>query len=160
MIAYDPLISVLSHMAPSSTLASHEHRAVTPYILTPSTPPSLCPFPLFLAIYPSLSLSLSFVYLLMCEIILGWRDGFLPEGLSGGVSLLFNNRLGVYVYLSMVIDYRLVLDNKPHSGGQTDSGVKRLSNFFKSRQWQTFECGLGTPSYENISLPLWGILTS
>ena len=79
-----------------------------------SSPPSLL---------SSLSLSLSFVYLLMCEIILGWRDGFLPEGLSGGVSLLFNNRLGVYVYLSMVIDYRLVLDNKPHSGGQTDGGV-------------------------------------
>lgn len=74
---------------------------------------------------PSLSssLSLSFVYLLMCEIILGWRDGFLPEGLSRGVSLLFNNRLGVYVYLSMVIDYRLVLDNKPLSGGQTDGRV-------------------------------------
>lgn len=59
----------------------------------------------------------------MCEIILGWRDGFLPDGLSGGVSLLFNNRLGVYVYLSIVIDYRLVLDNKPHSGGQTDGGA-------------------------------------
>lgn len=57
----------------------------------------------------------------MCEIILGWRDGFLPEGLSRGVSLLFNNRLGVYVYLFMVIDYRLVLDNKPHSGGHTDA---------------------------------------
>ncbi len=80
-------------------------------------------FPLLLSsLPPSLSffLSLSFVYLLMCEIILGWRDGFLPEGLSGGVSLLFNNRLGVYVYLSVVIDYRLVLDNKLHSGGQTD----------------------------------------
>lgn len=59
----------------------------------------------------------------MCEIILGWRDGFLPEGLSGGVSLLFNNRLGVYVYLSMVIDIGQVLDNKPHSGGYTDDGA-------------------------------------
>ena len=77
-----------------------------PYISTQCTPPSpLCPF---LSSFPSLSSSLSFVYLLMCEIILGWRDGFLPEGLSRGVSLLFNNRLGVYVYLSMVIDYRLV----------------------------------------------------
>lgn len=27
------------------------------------------------------------------------------------------------VYLSIVIDYRLVLDNKPHSDGQTDSGA-------------------------------------
>lgn len=52
--------------------------------------------PLGLPFSHSLSLSLypSFVYLLMCEIILGWRDGFLPDGLSGGVSLLFNNRLG------------------------------------------------------------------
>lgn len=65
----------------------------------------------------SFSLPLSFVYLLKCEIILGWRDGFLPEGLSGGVSLLFNNRLGVYVYLSTVIDIGQVLDNKPNSGG-------------------------------------------
>lgn len=56
----------------------------------------------------------------MCEIILGWRDGFLPDGLSEGVSLLFNNRLGVYVYLSIEIDYRPVWDNKPHSGRQTD----------------------------------------
>lgn len=71
----------------------------------------------------------------MCEIILGWRDGFLPDGLSGGVSLLFNNRFGrglevggvARVYLSIVIDYRLVLDNKPHSDGQTDSGG-RLSD--------------------------------
>lgn len=69
---------------------------------------------------PPVSPSLSLVCLLMCEIILGWRDGFLPEGLSGGVSLLFNNRLGMYVYLSILIDYRLVLDNKLHSSGQID----------------------------------------
>lgn len=105
--------------------------------------------------FPSLSssLSLSFVYLVMCEIILGWRDEFLPEGLSRGVSLLFNNRLGVYVYLFMVIDYRLVLDNKPHSGGQTDDRVRRLSNIFKSRQ--TLGSGLGTPAHEKISLLLY-----
>lgn len=110
---------------------------------------------LFPSSFPSLSSSpsLSFVYLVMCEIILGWRDEFLPEGLSRGVSLLFNNRLGMYVYLSMVIDYRLVLDNKPPSGGQTDDRVRRLSNIFKSRQ--TLGSGLGTPGHEKISLLLY-----
>lgn len=71
-------------------------------------------YPAHSSVLPSVLLSLpppvflSFVYLLMCEIILGWRDGFLPDGLSGGVSLLFNNRLGVYVYLSIEIDDRPV----------------------------------------------------
>lgn len=71
-------------------------------------------YPVHSSVLPSVLLSLpppvflSFVYLLMCEIILGWRDGFLPDGLSGGVSLLFNNRLGVYVYLSIEIDDRPV----------------------------------------------------
>lgn len=152
MIAYDPLLSVLSCMAPPDARASHEHRAVAPYIFTPATRLRLCPFPLFFCI-PLSTPPLSFVYLVMCEIILGWRDGFLPEGLSRGVSLLFNNRLGVYVYLSMVIDYRLVLDNRPHSGGQTDDRVRRLSNIFKSRQ--TLGSGLGTPAHEKISLLLY-----
>lgn len=108
----------------------------------------------------------------MCEIILGWRDGFLPEGLSGGVSLLFNNRLGVYVYLSMVIDYGLVLDNKPHSGGQTDgeacviypSGITRCLvsanssehhheeaiKLLKCRQRPTLESHRVTQAHEKI----------
>lgn len=55
--------------------------------------PSVLPTPLGLPLLLPL-LYLSFVYLLMCEIILGWRDGFLPDGLSRGVSLLFNNRFG------------------------------------------------------------------
>jgi len=58
------------------------------------------------------------------------------------VSLLFNNRLGVYVYLSMVIDYRLVLDNKPHSGGQTDVRVSfvhplGMTCWFQQILWST-----------------------
>lgn len=118
-ITCDLLISVLPCMASLDAAALHGHCAVTPppYIFWPIDSLVLLLHLSVLFCALSFSLPLSFVYLLKCEIILGWRDGFLPEGLSGGVSLLFNNRLGVYVYLSTVIDIGQVLDNKPNSGG-------------------------------------------
>lgn len=98
------LWSQLCHAWLPVTLRTPTSTELWPHTFLPRAllSPSLCPF------VSSSPVFLSFVYLLMCEIILGWRDGFLPDGLSGGVSLLFNNRLGVYVYLSIEIDDRPV----------------------------------------------------
>lgn len=113
-------------------LDSHKHWAVTPYIFTPGTPHSFPPsFPLLSA---CLSFSLFSIFLLciywcvklfwdggMDSSLMGWAEAWAFCSIidSGGWGWGVSAR----VYLSIVIDYRLVLDNKPHSDGQTDSGA-------------------------------------
>lgn len=108
-------------------LDSHKHWAVTPYIFTLGTPHSFPPsFPLLSA---CLSFSLFSIFLLCIYwcVKLFW-DGGMDSSLMGWAEAwafcsIIDSGGGARVYLSIVIDYRLVLDNKPHSDGQTDSGA-------------------------------------
>lgn len=109
-------------------LDSHKHWAVTPYIFTLGTPHSFSPsFPLLSAcLSPTLFLSPSIFLLCIYWCVKLFWDGGMDSSLMGWAEAwAFCSIIdwGVYVYLSIVIDYRLVLDNKPHSDGQTDSGA-------------------------------------